>query len=277
MVDSLADRFDVLVVDDGSTDGTSWALKQRESIALVTHAQNMGYAASLLRLFEQCRSEYLLVAADDDTAIPEEIERLARWLDESKPDFMSTQWRRKDGTFARGQDSLRPISTGEIHNSASHAPGLVYRTAAVREILPAVAEFVAEQEESALVYPQVLTVLALASRSTDIWWWPGAPIVAGGGLPSGIRSTTGQPYFSSTARVAQSLSFLRFLERIEGNDALRQLYAHRLLERSFGLLATRTRLEVTQIAAEQFMSSSLRVAWRLLLGATVRRALRRPC
>jgi len=43
---------DVLVVDDGSTDGTAKLLQQRSDIQVVTHSENRGYGAALKSAFE---------------------------------------------------------------------------------------------------------------------------------------------------------------------------------------------------------------------------------
>lgn len=48
---------DVLVVDDGSTDGTSMVLHSREDIRLIRHSENLGYGASLRSAFDFTISE----------------------------------------------------------------------------------------------------------------------------------------------------------------------------------------------------------------------------
>ncbi len=58
----------VLVVDDGSTDGTSALLESRPDIAVVRHARNLGYGAALQTAFQYAREEAydLLVTIDCD-------------------------------------------------------------------------------------------------------------------------------------------------------------------------------------------------------------------
>ncbi len=58
----------VLVVDDGSTDGTSELLESRQDIAVVRHARNLGYGAALQTAFQYARDEEydILVTIDCD-------------------------------------------------------------------------------------------------------------------------------------------------------------------------------------------------------------------
>lgn len=81
---------DVLVVDDGSTDGTRELLAQRNDIDVVLHDQNRGYGAALRTAFEYAivRRYDLIVTIDcDGQHEPQRISQLA--YDCSRADILS--------------------------------------------------------------------------------------------------------------------------------------------------------------------------------------------
>ena len=59
---------DVLVVDDGSTDGTAQRLSRRSDVRVETHVTNRGYGAALLTAFDYAISHGfdVLVTIDCD-------------------------------------------------------------------------------------------------------------------------------------------------------------------------------------------------------------------
>jgi glycosyltransferase involved in cell wall biosynthesis len=83
-VDAVLDQVtrlvgDVLVVDDGSTDGTSERLAARNDIRVVTHPKNRGYGAALITAFEyaQVHNYEVVVTIDcDGQHEPQRIKQL---------------------------------------------------------------------------------------------------------------------------------------------------------------------------------------------------------
>ena len=74
-VGPLLDRFDVLVVDDGSTDDT--AIEAREAGAcVVEQPENRGYVAALKRGFRESTAEVVVTFDADGEHRPEDIDRL---------------------------------------------------------------------------------------------------------------------------------------------------------------------------------------------------------
>ena len=84
----LRTRSDVLVINDGSTDGTSDQLALVDNVTVVSHPENRGYGAALSTAFEYARRHQydILVTTDcDGQHQPRLIDQIAARVFESQP------------------------------------------------------------------------------------------------------------------------------------------------------------------------------------------------
>ena len=211
----VPERAEVLVIDDASRDGTHAELKRLcadTPVRLLRNGSNLGYAGNVLRLFEECRTPYLLVASDDDAVAADSLAPLKRLLAERAPAFVSTEFRLGDHLY-RGGRGNRPIEPAELLAASSHAPGLVYRVEDCREALAEVGARLAGGGAAARVYPQAMVLACLLLAGKECLWWDRCAVEGeqGRGAPTGIRDGAGSPYYHLAPRWEQVKDLLDFL------------------------------------------------------------------
>jgi glycosyltransferase involved in cell wall biosynthesis len=134
--------FEVIVIDDGSTDGTpallDEAMRERAWLRVLRMNRNGGQSAAFEAGFEAAQGEIIATIDADLQNDPEEIPRLIPLLDEQNAD-MITGWRkeRQDSAFRRWQsrqaNRIRNWITGEtVQDSASSLK--IYRAHAIKGI-----------------------------------------------------------------------------------------------------------------------------------------------
>lgn len=208
------EQADILVIDDASQDGTDAALARLcadTPVRLLRNDSNLGYAGNVLRLFDECRTPYLLVASDDDAVLTASLAPLAQLLSERSPAFVSTQFRYGERLY-RGRRNGGPIEPSELLAASSHAPGLVYRVEDCREAVAKVRARLQSGGAAAHVYPQVMILACLLLGGKRCLWWDRCTVDGGAEQqPTGIRDGAGVPYYHLAPRWAQVKDLLDFL------------------------------------------------------------------
>jgi len=78
---SIANKIEIIVVDDGSRDKTPQVLKKLawKELRVITHKQNQGYGASIRDLYYAGTMEWLVTLPGDDQIDPWEVLKLERF------------------------------------------------------------------------------------------------------------------------------------------------------------------------------------------------------
>ncbi len=120
---SALGEYELIFVDDGSSDGTSKILKELSPVEVITFRKNFGQTAALDAGIKHAKGEYIITMDADLQNPPEEIPKLVKAMKEQGVDVVSG-WRknRKDTTMkrfvSRGANALRKLFIDDgIHDS----------------------------------------------------------------------------------------------------------------------------------------------------------------
>ena len=88
VLDQTFDDFEIVITDDGSTDGTVEEIKKFKDprIRLFTFKENRGACAAARKCLDEAKGEFIAVLSSDDAFLPDKLEKQVRFLDE-RPDL----------------------------------------------------------------------------------------------------------------------------------------------------------------------------------------------
>jgi glycosyltransferase involved in cell wall biosynthesis len=209
LADPLATDLPILVIDNGSTDGTFEAIQsqcQSPRLTLVKNESNIGIVRNLTRLFRECRTEYLLLMSDEDELLTPYLGELLELLRAENPLFVSPQ-AIIDGRIYRGVETTKPIDPKDFHLASFYISGLVYHVPSTCRFIDALDAMEAVNTAGRL-YP--LTILAVELILLGNTCWLGCPLAEKRDrLPTRISDKDGDDYRHLPSRWHQHIDFMK--------------------------------------------------------------------
>jgi Glycosyl transferase family 2 len=167
---TLPGNVEILVVDDGSRDGTAAALDQLSAgplLRVVRNDVNRGFVGAFARLFEKSDSKYLFVTSDEDEVSVEHLDELLAVCTSSDPLIVSPQ-AIIDGRVFRGRATRRAIRPAEWRSASNYISGVTFNVPVSRPLLDPITQK-ASENGAAEVYPQVLLAADLLAQGEGLW------------------------------------------------------------------------------------------------------------
>lgn len=100
-MDDIGDEYEVIFIDDGSSDGTYAALKKLEHVKIIRFRKNFGQTAALDAGFKNAQGQFFITMDGDGQNPPSEIQKLIKTLQEGDFDLVSGWRKNRKDTFMK--------------------------------------------------------------------------------------------------------------------------------------------------------------------------------
>jgi len=217
----LNDKIEILVIDDGSSDNTFEIISEFskfKNVSVFRNEENLGWARTMMRYFNLCKTEFLIELPDDDILFKDGIEDLLLVLENINPDFLCTKWIDIERTLypRRGSDICKEISLKKVRAKTGHSPGCVYRASLIKNAEPIIMKRLEKGCAAADFYPQVMLMLIAKLNGAKLY---DCPVLIGGyrddgPMESRLKDSQGHGYLSFQSLFSQHLGFQEFYEEM---------------------------------------------------------------
>ncbi len=180
------------------------------NIRYLSNSENIGYPKTFIRLFKECKTDFLLLMADDDLMVSEHLNEILEFINEFEPDICSTQYFRGDHMY-RGKIQTRKVKYSEFQQCNGHAPGVIYKVKNALEFLPDIEKRIHQQCSVASTYPQALLCIYLLLKNNHCWFLAYPLVERGDDMPSLIKDPEGNHYSSVASRIRQIADYDNFI------------------------------------------------------------------
>ncbi len=210
----------IILIDDGPSEEIDTIIAPYlDKITFYKHQQNKGYANTFVELIERCETEYLMLTVDDDFINVEEIQSLINYIQNNKPDFISSAWLINDKVH-RGKNKIRPISFHEIGQSSIHAPGLIYKVIVAKPFMHILKSRIEKGCTATYFMPQVILVYLLKLTDKNCIWHPAQIVYEGLSSPSNLSDEFSNHYASFIGKYKSTISYINLFDELSTNNLL---------------------------------------------------------
>jgi GT2 family glycosyltransferase len=218
---------EVIVVDNGSSDGSAEALQSRPDITLICNDRNVGYAAAVNQAYRRSHGEFVLLLNSDVTLPAGALAALTQFLvDHPEAAGVGPLYLNPDGspqpfhfrlptfqmTLANGSPLVRKLLPGSerkvreyrmLDDDFSQARPVPQPSASClllrRSLLPADRVF---DERYPIFFNDVQLARSFSDRGLDLWVTPSARVVHDAHSSTRMLGTTGRrQHLASTVRM----------------------------------------------------------------------------
>lgn len=122
VMEKMSSEYEIIFINDGSTDGTLAELKQLSPVKIINFRKNFGQTAAMDAGIKESRGEIIITMDGDLQNDPFDIPAVVKKLNEGYDVVSGWRWQRKDSLmkrfFSRGANILRKFLIDDgIHDS----------------------------------------------------------------------------------------------------------------------------------------------------------------
>ena len=132
----ILDRIELLVIDNNSDDDTFSILnsKYKNKFTFIKNETNIGFSKNTIKLFNCCKTKYLMWLPDEDFIYEENIYKLLNLLENNDYYFLCPQFYLNEKLY-RGKNKNIALSYGDLRSASSHLSGVVFNITSTQDII----------------------------------------------------------------------------------------------------------------------------------------------
>jgi glycosyltransferase involved in cell wall biosynthesis len=205
----------ILIVDNGSTDGTKEYLKQIDECSdwldVVASPANLGFRSQIFRIIRSAQTKYVMLMSDEDAPIASGLNTMLEFIQEKDYDLIVPRY---EGDNPQGVSKIRELHAYEFRTIASYISGITFKVSSSQSVLTNYANYILHEDNP---YPHSLICLFLMifGRTTSFDQVVASQLNAETPMAElGLSTEKRNQYWTPNSRFVQAEFFITFLSEL---------------------------------------------------------------